>query len=174
MAFNELSYVWFVNGQELVAVDQQVSISTSVSHYPNSASEQPHSEQREVTVSYVLVPGGALKLSVRPDAGNFDLHLQCKIRNGDGDTTSVFSEKIKVESEFIDGGEAYRNYRGCVRGHWRGLYNQLQEFSEKLKEVPGRVPDFDVAESWKRFDDKIATAEKLLNKVKGLRRGGFR
>lgn len=160
--FVSLKHVWSIDGQPLDPTGSHVTFSAHVTRYDPAREYAPKSQQESVTLEYRIDPRGALKVVSPSTSGNFEFYLACDLHDNKGNSHRIFGgSRVRVESEIVDGNDAYRKYVECVREYWAAAEHAVRRLADTLRFRPIAIPHFDPAPG-------IREMTKTLDEIQGL------
>lgn len=161
-----LKYVWSINGRMLREVDRQITLPLDVLHHETVVPFKSKRSNKNVTLSYSIDRRGSLRIDCPARAGNFSMDLRCEIHNARNESINVYSKKLNVESEIIDGNAAYKRYLKCVAEFWKGFQLRFEQLTDHVRTMPKVVPHFDPAGGWRQLEALSLGVEKLMNETR--------
>lgn len=166
--FTELWYAWSINEKYLDPSEKIIVISVSVTKFVAEKSIETKTEKQNIALSYSIDLYGKLKIECSENSGNFSFDLQCRLKNPNGEELSIMNRTKNIESEFIEGNQAYQEYKHCVDSRWLRLRTEVVALE---KNVPtGKIRDeiFGSPEVWSSFEEAMNLAVNLRSQIKRI------
>lgn len=168
--FTSLKYGWNVQGVELREGEGSFSASTSVSRINIS---QPNTDpapiQQSVNIVYKVEPNGKLILRCAETTGNYELSVTCHLRN-DHNEVRVHQAKLNVESEVLDGNDAYKAYLNCVRVRALKHIQGLLDIKQLILTIPTSPQPLESVKGLEELGKIAITVKTLTSQLETLKK----